>query len=417
MLTWPTPYIPTLPGSGMQLRLHDSLKNTLVEVGVSDDVSMYVCGVTPYDAAHLGHAATYVAYDVAVRVWLDAGKNVTYVQNVTDVDDPLLERATRDGVDWQDLARQEIGSYRRDMTALSVIPPTSLVSVVESVPAIADSVATMLQTGAAYRVDTPDVVGQDVYADIEHDDSFTYLLDIDDSEALAVFSERGGDPSRDGKRHALDPLLWRAARDGEPSWPHEVLGEGRPGWHVECSVIARHEIGGPADVQGGGRDLAFPHHPMSSSHSRMLFGEPLATAFSHAGLVGLDGEKMSKSKGNLVFVGELVEQGVPAPVIRLALLSHHYRTDWMWTDEVLKTAQERFETWRAAFARDLGPDAAPVLDGVRAALANDVNAPAALAIVDAWCEDQLERADGSGCVEGAPGVVSRTVDALLGVRF
>lgn len=228
-------------------------------------------------------------------------------------------------------------------------------------------------------------------------------------------AERGGDPDRPGKKNPLDPMLWMAARPGEPSWDGGSLGRGRPGWHIECVAIALDHLGMGFDIQGGGSDLAFPHHEMGASHAQALTGEfPMAKAYVHAGMVALHGEKMSKSKGNLVFVSALRRSGVDPAAIRLALLSHHYRADWEWTDAVLDEAVARLERWRAAVSRPDGIPADAVLEEVREALANDLDAPAALAAVDRWVELQ-NATDGDD--ESAPGLVSRTVDALLGVAL
>jgi L-cysteine:1D-myo-inositol 2-amino-2-deoxy-alpha-D-glucopyranoside ligase len=371
---------------------------------------MYVCGITPYDATHIGHAATYVTFDLVHRAWLDAGHDVHYVQNITDVDDPLLERATRDGVDWSELADREIALFREDMTSLGVIPPRDYVGVVESVPLIAAAVERLLESGAAYDVDG------DTYFSVHSDQRFGGVGRLDDESMLALFAERGGDPERPGKKHPLDCLLWQAARPGEPSWETDTaLPAGRPGWHLECSAIALDRLGMAIDVQGGGSDLVFPHHEMSASEAQVLTGEwPFARHYVHAGMVGLDGEKMSKSKGNLVFVSALRREGRDPMAVRLALLGHHYRTDWSWTEDDLTTAEARLGRWQDAVARPTGPPADDTLDSLRRHLADDLDAPGALAAMDRWV---AEAEHGRGTDEGAPGVVSRAVNALLGVRL
>jgi L-cysteine:1D-myo-inositol 2-amino-2-deoxy-alpha-D-glucopyranoside ligase len=231
---------------------------------------------------------------------------------------------------------------------------------------------------------------------------------------LALFAERGGDPDRPGKRSPLDPLLWRARRDGEPSWPGASLGDGRPGWHIECATIAQQHLGLPFDIQGGGTDLIFPHHEMSAGHGEALAGvDHFAATFAHQAMVGFDGEKMSKSKGNLVFVSTLREQGVEPMAIRLALLAHHYRTPWEWSDDVLAQAQDRLARWRAGLSTNGGPDPDATVAEIRARLADDLDTPGALAAVDAWVARSLEE---GGTVTGAPGIIGRACDALLGVR-
>jgi L-cysteine:1D-myo-inositol 2-amino-2-deoxy-alpha-D-glucopyranoside ligase len=231
---------------------------------------------------------------------------------------------------------------------------------------------------------------------------------------LELFAERGGDPARAGKKDALDPLLWQAERPGEPAWDTH-FGHGRPGWHIECTAIALHHLGNGFDVQGGGSDLIFPHHEMGTSQAHLLTGDrPFARHFVHAGMVGLGGEKMSKSKGNLVFVSRLRDDGHPPMAIRLALLAHHYRSDWEWTDDDLTAAQDRLLRWTYAATAERGPDATGVLDGVRRALADDLDAPAALAVIDAWAELV---ALGEGEDADAPQQVADVAEALLGVRL
>ncbi|RMI13459.1 cysteine--1-D-myo-inosityl 2-amino-2-deoxy-alpha-D-glucopyranoside ligase [Cellulomonas triticagri] len=420
MLTWPAPQIPQLPGQGGPVRVRDTSTGDLVVAAPGADATLYVCGITPYDATHMGHAATYVAFDLLVRGWLDEGKRVRYASNVTDVDDPLLERAEATGVDWRDLAADQTALYLEDMTALGVVPPDVYTGAVESVPDVAAAVRALVASGGAYVVGAPDATGAgsgDVYADLSADPDFGRVAGFDRAQMSALFGERGGDPDRPGKRDPLDPLLWRAARPGEPSWDGGDLGPGRPGWHIECAVIARDGLGLPFDVQGGGSDLRFPHHEMSTSHARLLDSGHGARTHVHTGMVGLDGEKMSKSLGNLVLVSRLREQGVDAMAVRLAILDHHYATDWEWTDEVLRTAQARLERWRAAVSGNGGPDPDSTLAAVRAALAEDLDAPRALRAVDAWAERSLTGVADADTVEGAPGVIARAVNALLGVRL
>ena len=369
--------------------------------------SLYVCGITPYDATHLGHAATYLAYDGLLRLWIDAGFDVRYVQNTTDVDDPLLERATATGVDWRELAESQTSLFRGDMEALSIIPPDNYVAVTEMIEPTAEAVKDLLDKGIGYWVDT------DVYFDSaaaaasspwELGDESRY-----DRDTMLEFSaQRGGDPDRPGKRDPLDPLLWRGARDGEPRW-QTVLGEGRPGWHIECSVIAEKHLALPITVQAGGSDLIFPHHEFSAGHTAALTGVPLAQAYSHAGLVGYEGEKMSKSLGNLVLVSALTAAGVDPRAIRLALLAQHYRRDWEWTDSLLDIAQLRLTRWVAWAECARAGEAAetPLLAQLRSTLSNDLDFPAAIGLVDAAIASD---------VEASPTDVA-AIDALLGIRL
>ena len=378
---------------------------------------MYVCGITPYDATHVGHAATYVTFDLLGRALRDAGHAVLYVQNVTDVDDPLLERAARDGVHWQALADMEIALFREDMTALGVIAPDHYIGVIEGVPSVVKAVTDLLSRGAAYGVAVPeaDGAGSDVYFDLSSARDFGSISSWDRDQMMAVFAERGGDPERVGKRDELDPLLWRAARTGEPSWPGGDLGEGRPGWHIECTTIALDYLGMSFDVQGGGTDLIFPHHEMSAVQACGLTGaSPFARLYVHQAMVGLDGEKMSKSKGNLVLISKLLESGVDPMAIRLALLAHHYRTPWEWTDQTLADAQLRLGTWRAGLSGNGGPSADSTLARIRERLSDDLDAPGALVAVDDWVRESLEV---GGTELGAPGLVGRALDALLGIRL
>ena len=374
---------------------------------------MYVCGITPYDATHLGHAFTYVTYDLVNRVLRDAGREVRFVENVTDVDDPLLERAARDGVPWAEIARRETELFRADMTALRVLPPDHYIGVVEAMPLIVEMLEELAAAGATYTLDG------DVYFSVAAAARFGYVSGLDAAAMRELSAERGGDPDRHGKKDSLDPLLWRAHRPGEPSWP-SPFGPGRPGWHIECSAIARHYLGDVIDLQGGGGDLVFPHHECSSAHAEVATGHsPFARRYVHTGMVGLDGHKMSKSLGNLEFVSRLRGQGHAPAAIRLALLAHHHREDWEWTPGALAAAETRLARWRAAIALPAGPDAFGLLSEVREALADGLDTPAALAAVDRWVHGAL--ADGPANVvkdpreSDTPTLTGTLVDMLLGV--
>ncbi|MFD0380145.1 cysteine--1-D-myo-inosityl 2-amino-2-deoxy-alpha-D-glucopyranoside ligase [Streptomyces sp. NPDC127112] len=400
MHAWPASEVPALPGKGRDLQIHDTATQATVTVDPGPVARLYVCGITPYDATHIGHAATYNAFDLVQRVWLDNKRQVHYVQNVTDVDDPLLERALRDGHDWTELAERETALFREDMTALRMLPPQHYVGAVEAIPGIVPLVERLRDAGAAYELEG------DIYFSVESDPHFGGVSNLDAQAMRLLSAERGGDPDRPGKKNPLDPMLWMAARPGDPSWDGASLGPGRPGWHIECVAIALEHLGMGFDIQGGGSDLAFPHHEMGASHAHALTGEfPMAKAYVHAGMVALHGEKMSKSKGNLVFVSALRRAGVDPAAIRLALLSHHYRADWEWTDAVLAEAEARLARWRAAVSRPDGVPADALVEEVREALARDLDAPAALAAVDRWVEAQLASDETD---ETAPGLVSRT---------
>jgi L-cysteine:1D-myo-inositol 2-amino-2-deoxy-alpha-D-glucopyranoside ligase len=378
---------------------------------------MYVCGVTPYDATHLGHAATYVTFDLVVRAMLDVGHEVDYVQNVTDVDDPLLERAARDGRDWRELATSEVDLFREDMTALGVLPPDQFLGVVESMDEIIAAVRRLVDGDAAYRVPVPEAegAGEDIYLDLARATGFGEVSHWSREQMEAVFPRRGGDPERPGKRDPLDPLLWRAAREGEPSWDDDLLGPGRPGWHIECTAISLAHLGIPFDIKGGGSDLVFPHHEMSAVQATALTGgDVFARHYVHQAMVGYQGEKMSKSKGNLVLVSRLRARGVDPMAIRLLLLAQHYRTEWEFTESLLDEAQARLERWRSALSVNRGADATDTVAAVRAAIADDLDSPAALSAVDAWAEKTLAGAEDD---QTAPGLLARSVDAILGVRL
>ncbi len=425
MISWNSRTVPGLPGSPPPIRLWDSVLEGLVDLPVEPRQGLYVCGITPYDATHMGHAATYVAFDLLNRLWRDSGSAVDYVQNVTDVDDPLLERATATNVDWMDLARSQTDLFRTDMEALNVLAPAHYVGAVESVGAIVPVVEDLLERDLAYRVQGSETDPEgDVYFSVERASQLSgasggaqwepgFISRLSEEEMLPTFAERGGDPDRPGKHNPLDPLLWRVARPGEPSWDGKSLGHGRPGWHIECSVIALQHLPASFTVQGGGADLKFPHHEMSSGHAQAISGAPLARHYAHAGMVGLDGEKMSKSKGNLVLVSALRQAGIDPAAIRLAILANHYRSDWSWTSEGLDAARSRLDTWRAAIAGATVESVRDLLGSMREALANDLDAPTALVAVDRWC---AETAHLTGTDDGAR-LAEDAFDALLGVRL
>ncbi len=412
MQPWTTTPYPQVPGQGPPLRLYDTATGEIRPTAPGRTARMYVCGITPYDATHLGHAATYLTFDLIHRHWRDAGHDVHYVQNVTDVDDPLLERAKRDQDDWIVLGMRETALFREDMEALRVLPPRDFTGAVEAIGEIVEVVGKLLSSGAAYRAE--DSEHPDIYFDHDATGRFGYESGYDEPTMLRLFGERGGDPDRPGKRHPLDPLLWRTARAGEPSWDTE-LGPGRPGWHVECSAIALNRLGSRFDVQGGGSDLIFPHHEFSAAHAEALTGEhPMARHYVHTGMIGLNGEKMSKSKGNLVFVSRLRADRVDPMALRLALLSGHYRTDRSWTTATLDDAVARLARWRSAIALPTGAPAVEAIARLRTHLADDLDTARALAAVDAWTGETLTR---RGRDVEAPHLVRTAIDALLGIAL
>ncbi|WP_067429606.1 cysteine--1-D-myo-inosityl 2-amino-2-deoxy-alpha-D-glucopyranoside ligase [Nocardioides jensenii] len=408
MQTWSAPQVPSLPVRGPQVSVHDTSSGGLVATTPDDVARLYVCGITPYDATHMGHAATYVAFDLLNRAWRAAGHDVHYVQNVTDVDDPLLERATKVGVAWEELALRETELFREDMEALRVLPPRNYIGAVESIQLVIDLVEKLRATGSVYTVDT------DLYFSVTADPAFGQVSGWDRDQMLEVFAERGGDPDREGKKDPLDCVLWRGEREGEPAWD-SPFGPGRPGWHIECAAIALQHLGTGFDVQGGGSDLVFPHHEMSAGEVQVAErGEAFAKAYAHAGMVAYDGEKMSKSKGNLVFVSALRRSDVDPMAIRLTLLRQHYRSDWEWTDDLLWASVDTLASWRETLASGAGAPTRSVVDDVLAALADDLDAPRALAALDAWF---AATAAGDTTEPSAAQTIRTLLDASLGLAL
>jgi len=439
MDSWPAPPVPGLPGRAPELVVWDTVSGGKLPAARGNPATIYACGITPYDATHIGHAATYIAWDSLVRTWRDAGHEVRYVQNVTDVDDPLLERAARDGEDWRQLAHREIDRFRSDMAALRVLPPDHLVGAVESLGLIEEFSGVLAGRSVLYDLDG------DTYFCRSADPAFGSVSGLDTETMIKLSAERGGDPGRFGKKDALDPLVWLAERPGEPSWESR-FGPGRPGWHVECAAIATRYLGPGFDVQAGGSDLIFPHHEMSASHARAAFGaagtadaagaareEAFAHRYVHSGMVRLGGVKMSKSLGNLVFVSALRSSGVDPMAIRMAILAHQYRHDWDWTDDGLRAAEARLGRWREAVrvstagARDgagapttrAGAAGESEIATMRERMADDLDSPGALAVVDAWADAVLAGPESEARAEPARAarLVSDAVDALLGIEL
>ena len=372
---------------------------------------MYVCGITPYDATHLGHAATYLTFDLINRFLRAAGSEVRYVQNITDIDDPLLERAKRDGVDWNDLAHQQIDLFRSDMTHLRVIPPAHYISAVDAIPLVTNAIVELKRKESIYTVD------EDLYFTVHSDKQFGERSHLSLDEMLQIFSERGGDPNREGKSHPLDCLVWMSQRPNEPGWP-SPFGIGRPGWHIECTAIAikylepSHEDDALIDIQGGGSDLIFPHHEMCAAQAQVLTGKPLSQTYVHAGMIGLDGEKMSKSKGNLVFVSKLIEAGREPMAIRWALMQSHYRTDRMWSDELLVQSEIEIGKLRQALLHSQVAPTQELIVSMIGFLADDLDTLSVIAAVNAWVD-----ATNSGHTGGDVVSLTKALDALLGIRF
>lgn len=414
MYSWASVDVPRLPGASGEpsLILRDTASGEQVPIGPAEGVArMYVCGITPYDATHLGHANTYLTFDMIGRVWRDMGLEVNYTQNVTDVDDPLIERAAQTGQDWDELAEDQIELFRSDMEALRIIPPQHYVGAVESIKLVVDLVERLEDTGLVYQIDDPE--HPDWYFRTNAVETFGEVSDLDEAAMIESFRENGGDPERPGKQHPLDSLLWRFSREGEPAW-ESSLGAGRPGWHIECVAMALEYLGPEFDLQGGGADLVFPHHEICAAQAHAITSKPMAKAYVHSGLVALDGEKMSKSKGNLELVSRLRKAGADPMAIRLALLEHHYRDDWEWTAEQLERANRRLEQWRGAMNNMTSLNAAETIANMRAALRDDLRVKDAIAAVDTWVA-------ASGAIEGddtdGPAQMKAAVDALLGIQI
>jgi len=370
------------------MRLYDTARRAVVPFEPGPVVTMYSCGITPYDAAHLGHAAVYLTFDVLQRRLRDLGHDTRCVRNVTDVDDDILRKARELGVHYLDLAAEEMARFDTDMGSLGLLPVASEPRATSAIPEILSLIGAALDRGHAYRS------GGAVYFDVATFGGFGNVSHYDRDDMLRLAAEHGGNPDDPNKRNPLDFVLWQPSLPDEPAWESR-WGPGRPGWHIECSALVLRELGNTIDVHGGGRDLVFPHHECETAQSEAVTGQPFVRHWLHVGLVGLGGTKMSKSLGNLVFVGDLVKEWEPMAV-RLALLDHHYRHDWEWTDGDLTTAAARLDLWRAAGtagspAADVGaadgatPHGATsdsALVAARERLDDDLDTPGALAAVD-----------------------------------
>ncbi len=414
MRSWADLSLNSVVGSSLNLSplaLFNTATQSVEKLPAKDFYRLYVCGITPYDATHLGHAATYVTFDLINRYLRFSGSLVAFVENITDIDDPLLERAARDGVDWRELALSQIELFRGDMVALHVIPPDHYVGVVEAMQIIVDAVSALNEKNSTYKVD------DDLYFKVRLDPDFLTRTHLTEEVAMTYFAERGGDPSRSGKKDPFDALVWKSQREGEPGWP-SPFGMGRPGWHIECSAIALHYLKPDPtdefaiDIQGGGSDLIFPHHDMSAAQGLIATGQKFARFFVHAGMIGLDGTKMSKSLGNLIFVSKLIKQGVEPMAIRLALFGHHYRSDHMWGSTEISDASEFLERIRLNLAKvEVAPTDNAIFDLIEA-IANDLDTVSALEIIKRWCAETE-----SGKTGGSAGQFSRVLDDLLGLAI
>ena len=407
MNSWPKPFVPSLINHDFPpLNIRDSSAG-LIQFKKSEDFWMYVCGITPYDATHLGHAATYLAFDLIYRYQFLSGKNIKFVENITDIDDPLLERANRDKVDWSALADSQINLFKSDMSALRVIPPEHFIKVTESLTIIEEFIKRLAKNGYLYEIE------KDYYFAVEQ---FLNDLPMPVDEAVKVFSERGGDPHRVGKKHPLDPLVWSAHVGNEPGW-ESSFGFGRPGWHVECTAIACHyldenENNPIVSLQGGGSDLIFPHHFMSAQIIQAAYGREFSESFVHAAMISLDGEKMSKSKGNLVFVSKLLESGIDPMILRWALLRGHFQQDRAWSNELLEISTKEVELVRSALAQSEVADTKNVINSLIQDISNNLDTPSALDRLTKWAN--LSQ---SNPIVNQSGLMARAVDSLLGLAL
>lgn len=407
MNSWPKAFVPSLINHDFPpLNIKDSSAG-LIQFKKSENFWMYVCGITPYDATHLGHAATYLAFDLIYRYQFLSGKNIKFVENITDIDDPLLERANRDKVDWSALADSQINLFKSDMSALRVVPPEHFIKVTESLTIIEEFIKRLAKNGYLYEIEN------DYYFAVEQ---FLADLPIPVDEAVKVFSERGGDPHRVGKKHPLDPLVWSAHVGNEPGW-ESSFGFGRPGWHVECTAIACHyldenEKNPIVSLQGGGSDLIFPHHFMSAQIIQAAYGRKFSESFVHAAMISLDGEKMSKSKGNLVFVSKLLESGIDPMILRWALLRGHYQQDRAWSNELLEISTKEVELVRSALAQSEVADTKNVINSLIQDISNNLDTPSALDRLTKWAN--LSQ---SNPIVNQSGLMARAVDSLLGLAL
>jgi L-cysteine:1D-myo-inositol 2-amino-2-deoxy-alpha-D-glucopyranoside ligase len=369
------------------MQLFDTARRAVVPFDPPEHVLMYTCGITPYDATHLGHAATFLAYDILQRRLIDLGHTVTCVRNVTDIDDPLFAKARQLGIHYLDLAAAEEARFDADMEALNVLTPAATPRASSAIPDIRGFIGMVIDRGYAYTA------GGSVYFDVSKFESFGAVSHYSREEMIDLARQRGGDVDNPDKRDPLDFVLWQPSAPDEPSWD-TLWGPGRPGWHIECSALALRELGSTIHLHGGGTDLIFPHHESERAQSEAATGEPFVQHWMHTALISMNGEKMSKSLGNLVFVDALRKEWQPA-AIRLAITGHHYRTEWEWDDDLMARSTAQLERWRAA--RDAGGPAGVVLETVRERLDDDLDTPGAFAVIDA----AAERGDGGGVAAAA----------------
>ena len=354
----------------MSMRLYDTARREIVPFTPDETVLMYTCGITPYDATHLGHASTFLVYDILQRRLIDLGHTVRCVRNVTDVDDPLFAKARELGVHYLDLAAGEEARFNRDMDALNVLPVYSTPRASSAISDIRGFIGMVLDRGFAYAA------GGSVYFDVTKFPSFGDVSHYSNDQMIEFARQRGGNVDDPHKRNPLDFVLWHPSAEDEPSWDAQ-WGAGRPGWHIECSALALRELGTTIDLHGGGSDLIFPHHECERAQSEAATGEIFVKHWMHVAMVFKDGEKMSKSLGNLVFVDALRTEWDPRS-IRLGIIEHHYRNEWEWDETLMPRNHDRLVSWKAS----IGGQASSLLDEVRACLDDDLDTPGALAAID-----------------------------------
>jgi L-cysteine:1D-myo-inositol 2-amino-2-deoxy-alpha-D-glucopyranoside ligase len=374
------------------MRLYDTARREVVPFAPGPIVMMYTCGITPYDATHLGHAATYVTYDVLQRRLRDLGHETRCVRNVTDVDDDLLRKARELGVHYLDLAAAETARFDADMVALNVVECWSEPRATSAIADIRGFIGMVLDRGHAY------VSGGSVYFDVSTVDTFGQISHFTRDEMIALARQHGGNPDDPNKRDPLDFVLWQPSAADEPAW-ESLWGPGRPGWHIECSALALRELDTTIDLHGGGSDLIFPHHECEAAQSEAATGVPFVRHWMHQAMVRMDGEKMSKSLGNLVFISEL-RKTYDTRAIRLGIVAHHYRDSWSWNDEIMPAAAIRLEAWLAATTSAGAVDSQSALAGVRARLDDDLDTPGAVAVID----EAVSRGEGVGSAAALLGV-------------
>ena len=378
------------------MRLYDTSRREIVDFTPGEEVKMYVCGVTPYDATHLGHAFTFVVYDVLIRRLIDSGRTVKCVRNVTDVDDPLFAKARELGIHYLDLAAREEKRLEDDLRALNFIPMHATPRASSAISDIRGFIGMVLDRGYAYEA------GGSVYFDVARFGGFGSVSHYDRHEMLRLARERGGNVDDPNKRDPLDFVLWQPSASDEPSWD-TIWGAGRPGWHIECSALALRELGTTIDLHGGGTDLIYPHHECERAQSEAATGQPFVRHWMHVAMVWMDGYKMSKSRGNLVFVDQLRKRYDPR-AIRLGLIGNHYRTEWEWDEGLIDRASERLGKWSRS-AVDSGEsrsqgEGGQLMETIRHHLDADLDVPSAMLAID----DAASR-----------GVNVRDAAALLGV--